>query len=94
MRAEAMAFVRQRSADGATQTAIADELGVSTTSVRRWLDRSTNNALSGNQLVAVNIASPARSAAAATSFEVSTPRGLRITGLDLDSLCTLIERVG
>ena len=94
MRAEAISFVRARSADGATQTAIADELGVSTTSVRRWLDRSTNNALSGNQLVAVSIASPARTSATTASFEVSTPRGLRITGLDLDSLCMLIERVG
>ena len=94
MRAEAISFVRARSADGATQTAIADELGVSTTSVRRWLDRSTNDAPSGNQLLAVSIAPPVRKATTITSFEVSTPRGLRITGLDLDSLCMLIERVG
>ena len=37
LRAQAIAYARQRSSEGATQSTIADELGVSIMSVGRWL---------------------------------------------------------
>jgi DNA-binding transcriptional regulator LsrR (DeoR family) len=85
LRAAAVSYARQRSSEGASQQVISDELGVSVVSVGRWLRVAESAAL-----VPVSVIPDA----VPTSFEVITPRGLRVVGLSIDALCTLLERHG
>jgi len=87
LRARATSYTRRRSSEGAPQSAIAAELGVSTVSIARWL-RSRD----GAALVPVSVIPEPRSESA--SFEVVSPRGLRVVGLTLDDVCALLERHG
>jgi transposase len=87
LRAQAIAYARHRSSEGATQSAIADELGVSIMSVCRWL--RVDNTMG---LIPVRVVAEPRTTTA--TFEVVTPRGLRVTGLDMGALCALLERHG
>ena len=66
---------------------IAEELGVSMMSVRRWLRGDEGASLLPVQIVADKAEGGAR-------FEVVTPRGLRVVGLDMAGLCMLLERHG
>lgn len=103
VRARALAYVRARRREGASQDAIARELGLSQHTVSRWL-RARNEAavladadkVPASALVAVRVVDEPHGAmpAAATPLVVTTPRGLRIEGLGLDALCTLIARLG
>lgn len=86
LRAEAVCYARRRCSEGASQQAIAAELGVSVVSISRWLRVSGSSAL-----VPVRVISDTSSP---STFEVVTPRGLRVVGLDIDALCTLLERYG
>jgi hypothetical protein len=63
-----------------------DKLGVSMVSVGRWLRNRESAALVPVQVIDVP--------AAVSRFEVVTPRGLRVVGLDMIALCTLLERHG
>jgi DNA-binding transcriptional regulator LsrR (DeoR family) len=85
LRERAVAYARTRSSEGVPQRVIAGEIGVSVVTVGRWLRE-----VPSSSLVPVRVISPSP----ASSLEVVTPRGLRVVGLDLDSLCDLIERHG
>ena len=74
------------SCEGVPQRVIAGELGVSIVTVGRWLREVPSAAL-----IPVHMISPER---VPSRFEVWTPRGLRVEGLDFDSLCALLERLG
>ena len=87
MHARALSYAHRRSAEGAPARAIAEELGVSVVSVDRWLRDRPRRALIP-VLVTPDV-TPCSS-----SFEVVTPRGLRVVGLDLETLCTLLQRHG
>ena len=90
LRAEASTYARTRSSQGATQAEIAAELGVSVVSVGRWLRDGRDQertALVPVSIVADVVDSP-------SAYEVVTPRGLRVVGLDMRALCTLLERLG
>ena len=63
------------------------ELRVSTFSVSRWLRADT-----GAEFVPVRIVDDETETS--QRFEVVTPRGLRVVGLDIDALCALLERHG
>jgi hypothetical protein len=82
-----MSYARRRAAEDAPQKLIAEELGVSMVSVSRWLRTAESTALVPVRIVADPAASP-------SGFEVVTPRGLRVIGLDLDALVALLERHG
>ena len=86
MRAEGVRYARGRVSEGASQQAIAEELGVSVVSIGRWLRSFESSAL-----VPVKVISDP---APPSAFEVVTPRGLRVVGLDIDALCALLERYG
>jgi hypothetical protein len=91
LRAESSTYARRRIAEGFRATDIARELGVALASVGRWLkprDEDTARAA----LVPVQVVPDASTRG--SSFEVVTPRGLRVTGLDMDALCTLLARHG
>lgn len=74
---------------GVAKQAIARELGVSAMSVQRWL-----RARPAAAMVPVRIIASAAPPAADRRVVVVTPSGLRVEGLDLDGVCTLVARVG
>ena len=87
LRASATSYARRRASEGAPQSAIGEELGVSVVSVGRWLRGDA-----GADFVPVHVVPDA--AEAPQRFEVVTPRGLRVVGLDVNALCALLERHG
>jgi hypothetical protein len=87
LRAPATSYTRRRAMEGAPQRQIAEELGVSMVSVSRWVRSEETAALVPVRVVAEPVEKP-------HGFEVVTPRGLRIVALDMDALCTLLERHG
>ena len=87
LRASATSYARRRVSEGASQGAISEELGVSTFSVGGWL-RADESA----EFVPVHVIADATEAS--QKFEVVTPRGLRVVGLDIDALCALLQRHG
>lgn len=82
-------YAAARAAAGVAKQAIASELGVSAMSVQRWL-----RATPARAMVPVRIVAPAAAPAADRRVVVVTPGGLRIEGLDIDGVCTVIARVG
>lgn len=85
-------YAAARSAAGASNEIIAAELGVSAMSVRRWLrTRSSGEATAIMPVRIVATRSPEESS---SRLVMTTPRGLRVDGLDLDALCTVIARLG
>jgi hypothetical protein len=84
-------YAARRAAEGAARKVIAGELGVSAMSVQRWLRAKATT--KGSAMVPVRvIASPPLESASRPV--ITTPRGLRIEGLDLDALCVVIARLG
>lgn len=75
-------------AEGASQVTIASELGVTQTSVSRWSRAMRSGAMVPVQIVDVP------PAVLSAGISVVSPRGLRVEGLDLDAVCTLLTRLG
>ncbi len=90
LRAQATSYVHRRAAAGAAQSLIAAELGVSVVSVSRWLRATSDRAA----LVPVSVIADVVESTSTSTYEVVTPRGLRVVGLDIGALCTLLERHG
>lgn len=89
LREEAKAYVETRRREGASHRTIALELGISKMTVQRWLARaSRTSALVPVRVLAASPQSPR------SSVVVTTSGGLRIEGLDLDAICTLVMRIG
>jgi hypothetical protein len=83
-------YAATRSAAGASQKIIAAELGVSAMSVQRWL--RAGSPAHATAIVPVRVvASPPE---AVSRLVITTPHGLRVDGLDLDAVCTVIARLG
>lgn len=82
-------YAAERAAAGVSKQAIASELGVSAMSVQRWVRVPTASAM-----VPVRVVAPSAPPPAGRRVIVVTPSGLRIEGLDLDGVCTLVARVG
>ena len=85
-------YAAARSAAGASHKAIAAELGVSAMSVQRWLRARPTGAAAA--MVPVRVVAARARLESASRVVLSTPRGLRVDGLDLDALCTIIARLG
>lgn len=89
LRERCQRYAAQRAAAGAGKKAIAGELGVSPTSVQRWLEERPAAAM-----VPVRVVARGATSVKVERLVVETARGLRIEGLDLDAICTLVARVG
>ena len=83
-------YASLRAAAGRSQQEIASELGVSAMTVQRWLRTRSGPAA----LVPVRVVAPPRTVAVPAGAVVTTPRGLRIEGLDLDAVSMLVARFG
>ncbi|OJY21633.1 MAG: hypothetical protein BGO98_02055 [Myxococcales bacterium 68-20] len=91
LRARCASYAAARSREGATATVIASELGISVTSVHRWLRTKPGSCTA---MVPVRVIAPSRTPEAASRIVVTTPHGLRVEGLDVDALCVVLARLG
>jgi transposase-like protein len=91
VRADAVAYAQRRRHEGASQEAIASELGISQHTVSSWLRRAAREKTSA--LVPVRVAHAATRVSGAT-IVLTTPQGLRVEGLGVDDVCTVISRIG
>jgi hypothetical protein len=91
LRARCVDYAASRAAAGASETAIASTLGISVTSVHRWLRAKPTISTA---MVPVRVVAPSRPPASASSVVLTTPRGLRVEGLDLEALCVVLARLG
>ena len=89
VRARCAKYAAVRTAEGASKMEIAGELAVSETSVQRWLQPRSKG-----RLVPVQVKSSPERKVTTSGVVVTTARGLRIEGLDLDALCILLAKLG
>lgn len=89
VRERAKAFVKTRAGAGFSSAMIAAELGLSVKTIERWRVAESAGALVPVRVVAARPA-PTR----IDRVVVVTTGGLRIEGLDIDALCTLVSRCG
>jgi DNA-binding transcriptional regulator YiaG len=110
VREVATAFARRRSEAGVSQEAIADELGLSTMTVHRWLssrllavpsaarESETPTAAARNKPPRLRpvhvVCSKSRGASSKSVLVVISPAGFRVEGLVLADLLTLLRGVG
>lgn len=90
VRGAALAYVERRRAEGASQEMIARELGIAQHTVSAWLRKAASEAKVALVPVRVDYTAPI----SGVDIVVTTPRGLRIDGLSLDDVCTIVARVG
>jgi transposase len=90
VRVAALAYVRRRRGEGASQELIAGELGISQHTVSTWLRRGASKVKGSLVPVKVDNDGPTRR----LEIVVTTPRGFRIDGLDVDTLCAVVARLG
>ena len=89
LRRDIEAYVGDRLAAGGSTYAAARELGLGQTSVSRWLRQARRDpGLPHLRPVTVLPSTPAPAV-----FSIAGPRGIRIDGVDVDSLVELIRRL-
>ena len=108
VRSRVGSYAAARRADGHRVSAIALDLGISTTSITKWASAVIRPPPLQLQLVPVEVvpdvlAAPAlpapitqraSAASASCSPTLVSPRGFRVEGLDVESICTLLGRLG
>lgn len=77
---------------GASTETIGVELGLSAKTIERWLEPEALKAQAA--MVPVRIVRSRASTSLAKDVVVTTASGLRIVGLDIEALCTLVARCG
>lgn len=85
-RSEVVRLIEAAHGEGATYGAIAEMLGVSEQTVTRWRMQATDMELAEVRIV--------DAASSAHELVVHGPHGLRIEGLSLDEVATLLGRLG
>ena len=85
-------IARTRARAGASPEIISAEIGMSVKTIERWLEPDGKATMLPVRVVSSRARAPEAKAKAA--IVVTTVSGLRIEGLDLDSLCTLVSRCG
>ena len=93
VRERGIAFARMRMQEGASAETIAAELGLSAKTIERWLEPEAPKARAAMVPVRI-VRSPSASPPRPEGVVVTTASGLRIVGLDIDALCTLVARCG
>ena len=91
LRREALEYARGRHGQGAETAEIAGELGVKIGTLRGWLRRT--KAFRAVEVIERRAPETANASMKA-SMVVTTPRGLRIEGLDVAGLAELVARIG
>lgn len=95
LRARAIAYARRRKADGASASAIAQELGVSQPTVGYWL--------AGGRAKALMLARPTSARAlrevvvderSITALRIVSPAGYRLEGLSLEQAAIVLRALG
>lgn len=84
IRVRATAYVERRRAEGISDEAIGQELGISPMTFRRWV---------GGRSTAFAVATVCDEPGPSAGIVVHGPRGLRIEGLDLAGVVALWERL-
>jgi predicted transcriptional regulator len=84
LRREIATYARERRDDGVTLDAVADEIGVSAETIRRYVQRKR----SSRELVRVEVIPDAMEVDA---LVVISPRGYRVEGLDLERAARLLR---
>lgn len=95
LRAQAVSHLEERKASGLSMSAAARELGLSVDSLRSWTgekDRADDARTQRSSVRAVNIV-PETAAARGSSIVVHGPLGLRIEGLDIGAVATLVKEL-
>lgn len=87
LRAAIATYARDERAAGASCGAIAERLGVSAESIRRWV--FTESVRGDGALVPVHVVA----AAAATTLTVWSPTGYRVDGLSVSEAAELLRRL-
>jgi transposase-like protein len=95
IRREVIAYVSRQRAQGQSVALLAEELGLSPLTLGRWLEQPAHGAaMALFRPVSLAAAAPAVEVLPArSSLVVHGPGGLRIEGLDLDSLTQLVRRL-
>jgi transposase-like protein len=92
LRREAVAYARSNQAKGYRLSKIADDLGLKSVTLARWMKQSQGSALRPVEILATPGA--AETAATSTSVVMTLPNGIRIEGLAVDSLVSLLRQIG
>jgi len=90
LRERGKAYARARASAGASAAAIAVELGIAERTAERWLRPQASASLVPIRVIEAPRTGPTWGAVVV----VTTPSGLRIEGLDVDAVCTLVARFG
>lgn len=88
LREEVVAFAKERRKAGGVLEAIADELGVSSSALQRWIVSDRDRAGQPEALRKVRVVEPRSSV---RSLTVVTPQGYRIEGLDIGSAVRVLQ---
>ena len=91
VRAEVLAYVRVRQREGLSTYAIAKELGTRDSMLSRWLDKDPTTA--PFRAIAVVEAPPSPAHAPVPGLTLHGPGGLRVEGLDVDTLVRLCRKL-
>jgi DNA invertase Pin-like site-specific DNA recombinase len=91
LRAQAVEYGRARREEGASEEATARELGISRKALRKWLGEAS--ATADFKRVEV-VADEARAARRGSRLVLHGPGGVRVEGLDVESLAELMRRLG
>ena len=94
LRQEAIAYTRDRVAQGASQVAVARELAVTAMTVSRWLAtaKPRSKPKAATPLRRVQVVEARRSAA--SGLVVTTLQGLRIEGMTFEDIVALVRALG
>ena len=88
---EAVSYTKARQQRGDSLLAISRDLGVKPVTLSRWLQQTRDPAF--RRVEIVTSGRPTPGSGAATGVTVTTPSGIRIEGLDLESLIALLRRL-
>jgi hypothetical protein len=89
---EAVAYARLCRQDGASLVSVATELGIKPITLSRWLRETHRPGLRKVEFVAAGSKSATQIPPA--PLWVTMPSGIRIEGLDLEALLTLLRQLG
>ena len=88
---EAVCYARTRQQKGHSLLAISRDLGVKPITLSRWLQETPGSPL--RRIEVLSSDSPSLESGSAMQVTVTVPGGIRIEGLDLESLIVLLRRL-
>jgi transposase-like protein len=92
LRKEAIAYARSRQEKGYRLSKIADDLGLKSVTLARWLKQSQGSTLRPVEILTTPHTD--ETAVATKGVTLTLPNGMRIEGLAVDSLVSLLRQIG